>query len=495
MDEHIKICDETSEVAYHTDSYKTAKINDLPIKLFTITFILTVISLGGLGWYTWNSYRHFKNVATKQFRISELSGIITHFEEVLTMSARMAVATGDAKWESRHKRFAPRLDAAIKEVVSLAPKDSMRKAITQTKLANNELVTMENKAMDLVQHGDGSSAMEMLYGQEYEKQKRRYNIGMTKFTAAMPRYVKTELDRYRQQTFIMVALIAVIVPIVIYVWMGVLDMFRKYILERKNTAETLEILNKELEKTVKKLTFANHELQDFVHITAHDLKSPLRAIGTLAGWISIDYADKFDEQGKERLKLLIKRAVRMSEYIDSFLLYSQIGHNANKELAVNLDKLVTSIIKEIAPPENIQINIENELPTIVCEEMSITQIFEGLIHNAVKYMDKPQGQISIECIEQDGAWKFSITDNGPGIDERHFGKIFQMFQTLSPRDELESAGVGLTVVRKIVEMYNGQIWVESKLGEGATFFFTLPTTNLKSMVNASVEDEEADYYN
>jgi len=102
------------------------------------------------------------------------------------------------------------------------------------------------------------------------------------------------------------------------------------------------------------------------------------------------------------------------------------------------------------------------------------QVFQNLLSNAVKYMDKPQGQIRIGCVEDDGFWRFSIADNGPGIDEKHFEKIFQIFQTLSPRDETESAGVGLTVVKKIVELYGGRIWVQSEIGKGTTFFFTLP---------------------
>jgi signal transduction histidine kinase len=89
-------------------------------------------------------------------------------------------------------------------------------------------------------------------------------------------------------------------------------------------------------------------------------------------------------------------------------------------------------------------------------------------------MDKPQGQVKVGCVEEDGFWKFSVADNGPGIEERHFEKIFQIFQTLAPQDRIESTGIGLTVAKKIVELYGGKIWVESKVGEGSTFFFTLP---------------------
>ncbi|MEK6559248.1 MAG: ATP-binding protein, partial [Planctomycetota bacterium] len=99
---------------------------------------------------------------------------------------------------------------------------------------------------------------------------------------------------------------------------------------------------------------------------------------------------------------------------------------------------------------------------------------QNLISNAVKYMDKPEGEIKIECSKEGNYWKFAVADNGPGIEEKYFEKIFQIFQTLKPRDEVESTGIGLSIVKKIVEMYGGKVWVESKVDCGSTFYFTLP---------------------
>jgi signal transduction histidine kinase len=110
------------------------------------------------------------------------------------------------------------------------------------------------------------------------------------------------------------------------------------------------------------------------------------------------------------------------------------------------------------------------------EPTRIQQVFQNLLSNAIKYMDKPEGKIRIACIAEGRQWKFSIADNGPGIEQQHFEKIFQLFQTLAPRDRVESTGVGLALVKKIVEMYGGRIWLESTVGQGSTFFFTLPRT-------------------
>ena len=108
------------------------------------------------------------------------------------------------------------------------------------------------------------------------------------------------------------------------------------------------------------------------------------------------------------------------------------------------------------------------------EKIRMRQVFQSLLDNAVKFMDKPQGQIKISCIEEDGFWEFSVADNGQGIEEEYFEKIFKIFQTLSPRDEFEATGIGLAVAKKVVELYGGKIWVESQVGQGSTFFFSLP---------------------
>ena len=227
-------------------------------------------------------------------------------------------------------------------------------------------------------------------------------------------------------------------------------------------------------KLLKEVENINKELCDFASIVSHDLKAPLRGIRTLAGWISTDYADKLGAEGIEQMSVLSGRVDRMYELIEGVLEYSSVGHTKEERGRVDLNELVPEIIDLLAPPENIVITVENELPTVVCERTRIAQVFQNLLSNAVKYMDKPQGQVRVGCVEHNGFWKLSVTDNGPGIKEKHFEKIFQLFQTVLSTEGCESTGVGLTVVKKIVELYGGKIWIESEVGQGSTFFFTLP---------------------
>lgn len=236
--------------------------------------------------------------------------------------------------------------------------------------------------------------------------------------------------------------------------------------ERKRAQEQQAQLMHELEG-------ANEELRNFAYVVSHDLKAPLRAIGSLTDWIAEDYADKFDEEGREHLRLLGGRVRRMDGLIDGILRYSRVGRVKEASVAVDLNQLLHEVTDLLSPPPNIVITADS-MPTVVAEGTRLQQVFQNLLSNAIKYLDKPEGRIHVGCVAAGKEWKFSVSDNGPGIEERHFERIFHLFQTLAPRDKVESTGVGLALVKKIVEMYGGRIWVESKVGEGSTFYFTLP---------------------
>jgi two-component system sensor kinase FixL len=247
----------------------------------------------------------------------------------------------------------------------------------------------------------------------------------------------------------------------------------EYLVESFVDITERKLAEKEQAQLLEEVESVNRELKDFAYIVSHDLKAPLRGIKTLTEWLAADYADRLDDNGKEQMDLLLGRVQRMHNLVDGVLQYSRVGRIEEEKVRINLNELVAEVIDTVAPPENIEISIENQLPEIECEETRMTQIFQNLLSNAVKYMDKPKGRIRIGCVEENDFWKFSVADNGPGIEEKYFERVFRIFQTLSPRDEFESTGVGLTVVKKIVELYGGRIWIESKIGKGSNFFFTL----------------------
>jgi len=251
-----------------------------------------------------------------------------------------------------------------------------------------------------------------------------------------------------------------------------------------------EMENK-LKQLNKKLEQANQTLKDFAHTVSHDLKAPLNSVRRLAESISINFSNKLDEEDREQINLLIARVDRMRNLIDGVLQYSSIGYAEEEKIPVNLNELIQGVIDMVDPPENITITVENELPVIECGQTRIMQVFLNLLSNAVKYMDKLNGKIKIVCVEENDFWKFSVADNGPGIEEKYFDKIFEVFKTLLSRNAHESTGLGLSTVKKIVEMYGGKVWVESELGRGSTFYFTLPKREAMSENEKSADTATA----
>lgn len=227
-------------------------------------------------------------------------------------------------------------------------------------------------------------------------------------------------------------------------------------------------------RLIHELEGANEELKNFAYVVSHDLKAPLRAIGSLADWIGTDQAEKLDADGKEHLRLLTQRVRRMDGLIDGILQYSRVGRVREAVVAVDVNAVVQEALAMLAPPSHIRVEVTPDLPTIRAERTRILQLFQNLLSNAIKYLDKPQGLIRVGCVGHDREWEFTVSDNGPGIEPRHFKRIFQLFQTLAPKDRVESTGVGLALVKKIVELYGGRVWIESQPGAGSTFFFTLP---------------------
>lgn len=228
------------------------------------------------------------------------------------------------------------------------------------------------------------------------------------------------------------------------------------------------------QQLLQELSSANEELTNFAYVVSHDLKAPLRGIGSLADWLATDYAAMFNDEGKEHMRLLINRVHRMGALIDGILQYSRVGRVREAVATVDLNKVLAEVLDLLAPPPGIAITVAPDLPTVAGEPTRLQQLFHNLISNAIKYMHRPDGQVTVSCQDDGSHWRFAVADNGPGIEPRHFERIFQLFQTLAPRDRVESTGVGLALVKKIVEMYRGRVWVESAPGAGATFYFTWP---------------------
>lgn len=240
----------------------------------------------------------------------------------------------------------------------------------------------------------------------------------------------------------------------------------------------LKEAEKKREELFSELEKANQELKDFAYIVSHDLKAPLRGISSLAQWIAEDYAVHFDEEGMVKMRLLQGRVDRMHNFIEGILAYSRVGRISNPKESFSLHHLIQNIIDYLDPPARVQIKLKTKLPQFYGEKIKIQQLFQNLISNAIKYNDKKKCKITIKHKSTNTHYHFSVKDNGPGIEKKHHQRIFEIFQTLHPRDDIESTGIGLSIVKRVVLLNDGHISIKSKLGAYTVFEFSLKKTTV-----------------
>ena len=250
--------------------------------------------------------------------------------------------------------------------------------------------------------------------------------------------------------------------------------------ERKRTEAALKAQTEELiyittvlAQTNVALERRNQELDQFAYVASHDLKAPLRAIANLSQWIEEDIGDQLNEENKHQMQLLRGRVHRLEALIEGLLQYSRVGRVATETDSVDVNLLLAEVINSITPSE-FTVTVEAGMPTLLTQRLPLLQVFSNLLSNAIKHHHRPDGKVSISATQQGKFYEFVVTDDGPGIAPQYHEKVFGIFQTLEARDKVENTGVGLAIVKKIVESQGGLIYLESELGQGATFRFTWP---------------------
>ena len=248
--------------------------------------------------------------------------------------------------------------------------------------------------------------------------------------------------------------------------------------DKKAGEDALRALNDELEDRVEartaELARSNAELDQFAYVASHDLKAPLRAIDSLAAWIDEDAGDRLPLESARHLGLLRARVARMEGLLDGLLAYSRAGRAEAEPEPVDTAALVREVAETVAPPEGFDVRIEGDFPVVVTARAPLALVLRNLVSNAIKHHDRPGGRVTVSA-EADGGWAaFTVEDDGPGVPPEYRDRVFGLFQTLRPRDEVEGSGMGLAIVKKTIESRGGRITLETPPGGGARFRFTWP---------------------
>ena len=245
-------------------------------------------------------------------------------------------------------------------------------------------------------------------------------------------------------------------------------------------AVDLASANSRLKKTSKLLKIRNQELDEFAYVASHDLKAPLRAIANLAQWLKEDLDGTIPEDNRQQLDLMQTRVKRLEGFIEGLLQYSRAGRQNIDVQPLCPLQLLQDIIDSLTPPETMRIVLPETGPTLNTEKLLLQQVLTNLISNAIKYHHRSDGCITVSIKDMDSMVEFAVADDGPGIAPDYHERIFGVFQTLVSRDTIESTGIGLSIVKKLVENQGGEITLSSELGKGSTFSFTWPKASPQS---------------
>jgi len=266
--------------------------------------------------------------------------------------------------------------------------------------------------------------------------------------------IKDELDKYHE---------------------GLEALVEERTLELKEEIAERKQAERRLKKQAEELKRSNADLEQFAYIASHDLKGPLRMVSSYVELLAKRYKGKLDSNADEYIKFAVDGSMRMKNLIDDLLLYSRVTTQSKKYESVNCNDILNQVIHDlqITIKERGLVLNRDVLPTVEGDSIKLYQLLENLISNAIKFCDK-QPKIEIKAEQKNEKWLFSISDNGIGINSEFCKQIFTIFRRLHTREEYLGTGIGLSICKRIVEQHDGEIWVESEVGEGSTFYFTVP---------------------
>lgn len=424
--------------------------------------VLANLSTGWFGWFAFESAEELSKLQMRNQEIVELQGTVTHLDEVLTMSVRMAVATGDEKWEKRYRFYEPLLDQAIKKLISLQPKGI--KAAEETDSANSKLIEMEAKAFSLIKKNQRLEASRVLFSSEYENQKQIYSRGTSVFYEELRSQLNHEWEQHRDRVDLLKFSLLIFLSISFLGWVLVFQKSRRW-------SDKLGRMNERLDEKVKEQTSQllnaskMSALGEMAAGVAHEINTPLATIG-----MRIEQMEECLKEGDiDALDFLAATAVikdtvaRIAKIINGLRFFAREGRGLDMQNVIVSDLIddTLSFCHERFNNHGIRLRvIQSGSYTIECRAVEISQVLLNLLNNAFDAVEKLQDKwVRVEVIEKGVHIEISVTDSGGGISQDIQEKIMQPFFTT--KEIGRGTGLGLSISNGIMMAHQGKIYVDS----------------------------------
>ena len=464
-----------------------------PMRFLMVAWLITMVALFGSVWSAYDSYQQYATTAQHMFHVQELRGRIVHLDEILTMSARMAVATGDLKWEQRYRRFEGKLDAAIQDAITLVP--DAGGGTEQTGAANVALVEMENSAFRLIRQGELEASREILFGDEYARQKAIYAGGMEVLGDELASSADAALRAQRNRILVQLFSISVVILILVVGWLVVIRILHHWRNELARSHRHLVDLNRDLDRKVMERTAslqratevakqANNAKSEFLANMSHELRTPMNAILGYSEMLIEEAEDVGQDGFIPDLQKVNQAGNHLLALINDVLDLAKIESGRMEAFGEELDvgALIDQVVGTTQPlmGNNNQFTIERG-EQLGAAHQDITKLRQSLLNmlsNAAKFTHG--GIITLRAAREkaDGVdWlTFSVSDTGIGIPADKLDHVFEAFSQAdsSTTRDYGGTGLGLPISRRFCQMLGGDLTVRSKLGEGSVFTMRVP---------------------
>lgn len=444
-----------------------------PVKILMVALVMPMAIMGVMGWLVWKTYWDFQETQFRDVRLRELYSRIIYLDEMLTTSARMAVATGNVHWEKRYLGFMPQREAATIAALELAPEALSTKEAATMNTAKRRLLDLETSSLDAVQSGRLDVARALVFGQEYDELKKLYSEGMDVILNILQRRTESALHSQRRRTIFAVSSMAIALPILLFAWLGVLRMVSRYISDRKKVEEQM--------RETMDLKYA------FTSMVSHELRTPLAAIKENIDIVLDQTAGELNNDQQDFLSSAKTNVDRLSRLINDVLDYQKLETrqmNFRMEEA-DMNEVIQETVESMRPiiesrNVTIQMDLDPRLPQVAFDRDRIIQVLLNLLNNAIKFTS--HGKISVISRRAGQDIQIAVRDTGIGIRKDDIEKLFRSFSQVSNpiSGSAKGTGLGLAICKEILSYHHGEMWVESEYGRGSIFYFKLPLSTTTS---------------